>query len=460
MDKPIVFKFIENGLIFVYDLASGRILNLSPNHWRELEQLCRIGFNEYKRITDSSQEKLDILNMVNKGFFCRYENNIGKHPIDEYAEDLLERRVKNLTLQVTRDCNFKCRYCQYASSEVYERNHAKQYMNEDTAIESLKFLYNHSRESLIIDIGFYGGEPLLNYDIIKNAVNYSKKLFVSKRVRYNITTNASLLTEEISDFFVQNAFDLTLSIDGSENIQNKHRRFLNNGMGTYDIVYKNLMLLKKKHTAYFNKKVKFHPVFMSDDNINEAIDFFQDKLEVTSDMISPVYAGMSGIDYYPADRTKIIIEDEYSKDFVKKLESGSKYAVSKLLDSFNMKNNTVPSGACLAGYSKLFVNVEGDLYPCERVIESPKTCVGNINDGFNLSAIRGVLNSWQDIAEQCKKCWAFKLCSMCVVSSICGNNDTENKKFKLNNCTLEKEKIATLFRSYINSNILNNSNSK
>lgn len=460
MGKPIVYKFVENGQIFVYDLASGRIINLSPSHWNELEYICRIGFNKYGEISNNNQAKSDILCMVNKGFFCQYENNIGKHPIDEYTEDLLERRVKNLTLQVTRDCNFKCRYCQYASSQAYERNHAKQYMDERVAIESLNFLYNHSCDSLVIDIGFYGGEPLLNFAIIKKAVNYSQTLFNAKKVRFNVTTNASLMTEEISDYFVQNDFELTLSVDGPENIQNKHRRYVNNGLGTYYPVYKNLIFLKKKHSNYFKNKVKFHPVFMNDDNINEAIHFFREELEIKSDMISPVYAGLSGIEYYSADRKTIIIEDEYSREFIKKLESGSKYSVSKLLDSFSTKYNSVPSGSCLAGYSKLFVNVEGDLYPCERVIESPETCVGNITDGFNLSATRRILNSWQCVAEECKKCWAFRLCSMCTVSSICGNNQTENRKFKLNNCTLEKEKIATLFRSFVKTSYFNKSNNK
>ena len=262
------------------------------------------------------------------------------------------------------------------------------------------------------------------------------------------TTNGSLLNSDIINFLAENEFDLTLSIDGPEDIQNKHRRFLSNGKGTYNLVYNNILKIKNQYPDYFNHYVKFHPVIMKDDNINNIIHFFRDILVVELDKVSPVYAGLSGIDYYQRNKTKVLLDDNYSYEFITKLDGTSEYKENKLLNNYS-RMNPVPSGGCLAGYTKLFVNIQGDLFPCEKVIESDTTRIGSIYDGFNFSAVKRILNSWQLVETECKYCWAFKLCSMCAVSSFCSNSALENKEFKIRNCSGEKKKIASLFRSYV-----------
>ena len=159
----------------------------------------------------------------------------------------------NVILQVTQNCNLRCEYCVYSGSYI-NRVHTNKRMSFETAVKTIDFLAAHSLNCNEVSIGFYGGEPLLEIELIKKAVSYAKEVFGEKKVNFNMTTNATLLNMDIADFLVQNDFNITISLDGPRNIHNKNRIFANSNKGTFDLIMENIALIREKY-PFFDKKM-------------------------------------------------------------------------------------------------------------------------------------------------------------------------------------------------------------
>lgn len=123
------------------------------------------------------------------------------HPSSHFIEQELRGCVFNLVLQVTQNCNLRCSYCAY-SGAYYNRTHSQKRMSFEMAKKAIDFLFSHSSERDQLVIGFYGGEPLLEFDLITQIVEYSESIGWGKKLRYVVTTNATLLTDKVLDFFV------------------------------------------------------------------------------------------------------------------------------------------------------------------------------------------------------------------------------------------------------------------
>src|SRR5690554_3043280 len=179
--------------------------------------------------------KTEIDELMGIGFFQEPNTKKITHPLTQDISFMLERGVSQLVLQVTQNCNFRCSYCAYTQNSGNQRLHSSQRMNFDTAKKALGFLHEHSIDSPKINIAFYGGEPLLEFELIKKTVYLAEKKFSGKTITYNITTNGSLLTEEVLDFFSKHRISLMISVDGPKEIHDKNRKFINKE-GTFDSI--------------------------------------------------------------------------------------------------------------------------------------------------------------------------------------------------------------------------------
>ena len=122
-----------------------------------------------------------------------------EHPLSNLSEHLLARGLEKMTLQVTQNCNLRCKYCIYSEvSNLSQRSHNENAMSFETAKNAIDFFGVHSRDKKQVAIGFYGGEPLLEFQLIKDAVSYAKKIFEGKDLSFHITTNATLMTDEMA----------------------------------------------------------------------------------------------------------------------------------------------------------------------------------------------------------------------------------------------------------------------
>lgn len=447
--KPVIKTFVYKGKYYCYDTYYNRLLSVSKQHFVEINKLKNYGIEKYKSLDCKSVAYRDILKLINKGYFRENIVERVKHPESDRLETLLNQCINDVVFQVTQQCNFSCRYCLYANDTHVERNHANREMSWKIAKETVDFIYKHSSDSQSISMSFYGGEPLLNFSLICNIVNYANSLFFSKKVNYSMTVNGSLLTNEIVDFLIKHNFNISVSLDGPKKLQNKHRRFLSSGEGTYDSVVRNLRRIKKNNILYFEQNVDFLPVIMDDEDYREVVNFFESN-GIDMSKVSPLKANLSGIDYFLSNNG-INNSDLYSSDESNALinQGNEKH----LFEIYNQKSY-IPKvwhhgGQCVLGVRRLFVDVNGLFFPCEKITEDKTMSIGNINEGFNTEKILEYLNVGDLSADRCKSCWAMRFCEVCV--ALCNDLDEKkiSKKRKMYACDAQERKAMWFFRKLI-----------
>lgn len=227
MDKPFVHLIKLHKEVYLFDVNTNMLCKVN-------ERIYEYLLNGKKEVLNAD-DKMIIKNMKKNGMLQTNKIEKIEHPMTEIVEDLLENNMTKLTMQVTQNCNFRCDYCVYSGS-YYNRVHNNKRMSWDTAKAALDFLYRHSKNSTEINISFYGGEPLLEMELIKKCVEYSRTIFKRKRLMFNLTTNASLLTDDIILYMKRENFLLTISLDGPREVHDKNRTFADGKHGTYDIV--------------------------------------------------------------------------------------------------------------------------------------------------------------------------------------------------------------------------------
>ncbi len=456
-DVPIIKLFVHEGEQYLYEPYSNRLLKISRKLFKELKEVQKIGITEYMDQKKQSQEYKDAIMLIRKKIIRKPFVKKIIHPETEYIESYLQRSISDLCIQVTQDCNFSCRYCLYANDTKVERNHEKINMKWEVAKKSIDFLYVHSYDSKKISISFYGGEPLLNFDLISKIVEYIEKKFYSKKIEYRMTINGSILTNDMLDFFIEHNFYISISLDGPEFIQNSHRKFGVTGGDTYDTVYNNVKKIIIKNNDYFNKNVSFLPVLFEDEEYSVIENFFDSELGVQNNQLIPLKANLSGMDY---------IFSNVGLHKVKRKNFNYKYSVNvdseeeKRINSIYKNKNTIPeewhhNGQCIPGVQRVFVDINGVFYPCEKITEDLTYAIGDVDNGFNVEKIKEILNIGKLTENDCKNCWAMRFCECCV--SLC--NDIDKKKItcsqKKHACNYQKEKAIWFLKNYINKSNLN-----
>lgn len=387
------------------------------------------------------------------------------HNSAEEIEYHLSCKVNSLTLQLTQRCNFRCTYCIYSEdASPYQREHS----NADMTIEQLEsaigFLFSHSKDVNSVNIGFYGGEPLLRFDLIKHAVSYIKKNYYGKKVSYNITTNGSLLNDEIIVFFIENGINPMISLDGPKEIHDKYRHFAANGKGTYDNVFSKLMYIKENYPQLF-RKIKFSAVIDPQNNLEKTNDYL--KKFYTNYNITPVMSMLS--DSYSSQKN-YISDDYFTKESNERIKTflfalgyvdnghvspitiSFVESICKLSDSFKELHSfslqTSPGGPCIPGCARLMVSVDGTLYPCEHVSEKSEVMkIGNLDTGFDVKKVLQLLNVCQITEKECKACWAYHRCYQCA--KFCDNMDSLSSQKRIMECRQVKRNVSTQIYSYL-----------
>jgi len=324
-------------------------------------------------------------------------------------------KIKSLTLFVCNDCNMECSYCARRKS-----NNRQFYMTSEIAERSIKFLMDHSDKN--VTISFYGGEPLLNYGVVKEAVNYAR--FLNKRylknISFMISTNGTICSEEIMTFLVKNKFKIQISLDGPKMLHDRHR-FFRNGKGSHSIVLRNI---KKYYSRYLPEMMRIACVippgnFKKFNEIYTYLAKIEAKYRMPVDKFYPVEWRHEKY-FLPSrgniDGFKNIIE----KTVVQTLKRCKKYNSYRphfnlmITPLIKMLTNLTPKYSCCgAGINGFDVLPNGDLISCLILHNSrKKQTFGNIlnlekiNDNKRLLAYR----STKRRPEECNNCWMRNIC--------------------------------------------------
>lgn len=360
---------------------------------------------------------------------------------ENYIFDFKKRQtvVKALCLHIAHDCNLACRYCFAEEGEYHGR---RALMSFEVGKKALDFLVANSGNRVNLEVDFFGGEPLMNWDVVKQLVEYGRSLEKSnnKKFRFTLTTNGILLNDEILEFVNKEMGNIVLSIDGRKEINDKMRPF-RGGQGSYDIIVP-----------------KFQKVAESRDQMNyyvrgtfthNNLDFSKDVLHL-ADLgfkqisVEPVVAP-SDADYalQPEDLPKLFEEyDNLAKEMIKRNKEGNGFNFFHfMLDLTGGPCVYKRLSGCGSGTEYLAVTPWGDLYPCHQFVGNEDFLLGNVDEGITKPAIcKDFKNCNVYAKEACKKCFARFYCSGgCAANSY-------NFKGKIDDvyevgCELERKRV-------------------
>lgn len=347
-----------------------------------------------------------------------------------YSQDELNSmftsRIKSMTLALTEQCNLRCKYCGYMPKYIDDNYQLKE-MPKEVAFRAIDILMKNSHESELCHLGFYGGEPLLRLDLIKECIAYISDKYPFRKPTYNITTNAVLLDDKIADFLIENDIKIIISFDGPEKDQNKYRVDYN-GNSSYEKVYQNIQALYRKDPKFFRESVTYN-VVMFNGASNELFESVDNLWKSDINMID-----LFETEYFINARDK---NDEINKDEridVKAYDFAYKNmlkGMKKYYNSFGVPacgNSIFPGGFCIPGVRKNFVTTDGKIIVCEKVDESQEIFeIGDVYSGIDINKIEWLVDETLKRLERCKHCWAAKFCKICF-KDILNINDEFCKK--------------------------------
>ncbi len=448
MESLLIKLFVYKNKYFLYDTSKNMLIEITKNHFSNIGRIIN---NPEDKLPDNimTKEELDIAMLQNKGFLQFQVIDKVENTHSRYINDMLSGCLNDVVLQVTQECNFNCRYCLYAGNGQIERSHSCVKMEIDVAVRAIDYLYEHSYDSPSIHISYYGGEPLLNRNLIYNITDYVKSKFVSKIVDFSLTTNGSLLNKECIDFFEKNNFKISVSLDGPQYIQDKHRKMANGIDGTYSKVYSNLQFIKENYPRFFEQNVFFLPVVIDDEDYTIVKDYFKNE-GISQEKITPLKANLNGIDYFLS-----LSQINNSSLKSTEVDSGG-INESSFVNLYNIYKNKRPipriwhhNGQCIPGLQRLFVDVEGYYYPCEKIIENKAFRIGSIYEGIDTQKANEFANIGKITEKECMHCWALRFCELCVSQCLDCDKHEITREAKRKACQSQHEKALWTLKKII-----------
>ena len=423
---------VNSGAIHVVDDVTYDVIALYEGHTRE-----EIVNSLRERYPETEvEEALDEVQMLvdNEELFTKdtYEN---------YIMDFKKRPtvVKALCLHIAHDCNLACQYCFAEEGEYHGR---RALMTFEVGKKALDFLIANSGNRRNLEVDFFGGEPLMNWQVVKDLVAYGREQekLHDKKFRFTLTTNGVLLNDEVMEFCNREMGNVVLSIDGRKEVHDKMRPF-RKGAGSYDlIVPKFQQFAESRHQDKYYVRGTF---------THYNLDFSEDVLHLAD-------LGFKQISVEPVvaePKEPYAIREE---DLPKLFEEYDKLAVEMIRrhksgEDFNFFHFMIDleGGPCVAkrlsgcgsGTEYLAVTPWGDFYPCHQFVGNEKFLLGNVDEGILNTDIRDEFKCCNVYAkEKCRKCFARFYCSGgCAANAynfsgdICGAYDI--------GCELQKKRI-------------------
>ena len=425
-DTPYIHTFRTSEQCYVYDVNTDKILKVPQGVFNCLSN----GDGSY-----ADEATISFIQEMKANGFLRSDRvEVSEHPATPLLPYYLKNKMRQLILQVTQKCNLRCDYCVY-SGTYKNREHSHLSMSSETAERLIDFFIKRTKDSKNITVSFYGGEPLLNFKLIKHCVNYIETRYYGRNIEFAMTTNGTVLDENIIAFLAEKNVDLLISLDGPKEIHDTRRRFASNNEGSYSVIMDNIARIKELHPEYYKERVRFNAVSDTTQTFSCFNDFilgeeiFKDESKFMLNYISNQHTEqkINMSEDFIIDR-----EYEYFKVLLSRLGELARDKTSYLLDgqlafiymqchkNVELEQEHIPhkfhhSGPCIPGASRLFADINGRFFPCERVSELSETVMlGDIKNGISLEKIIKMLNLETATHSKCKNCWAYRQCTICI----------------------------------------------
>ncbi len=438
--SQLIHKFYLNDKYMVLDVNSGAVHIVDELVYDILDEMelqdKDIVIKELSARFDKEKIKEayeEILYLIDNDILYSKESNLNNV---EYNKDNI---VKAMCLHVAHDCNLKCKYC-FASQGNFKGDRSM--MSLETGKKALEFLAKNSGKRRNLEVDFFGGEPLMNFQVVKDLVAYGRELEknCNKNFRFTITTNGVLLDDEKMAFINENMENVVLSLDGRKPV-NDEMRLTISGEGSYDVI---LPKIKRMVELRGEKDYYVRGTFTSKntDFGKDAMEFHKNGFKKIS--IEPVVA---------PDKMDYALKKEHMSDVLKEYEDFSRdYIKLKREDPDFMFFHfmiDLEQGPCVikravgcgAGSEYVAITPEGDIYPCHQFVGEKDFLLGDLESGIvNVELRERFKNANVYTKKECRECWARFYCSGgCHANAHYAHGDIL-RPYELG-CEMEKKRV-------------------
>lgn len=448
----MIHQYINNGYHIVLDVNSGSV------HVVDKMVYELIAFVKEEKQNGNKIDEETITKTVNH-FQGVYEENDVREALEElnelieagqlFTEDIYEPYVKDfkkretvvkaLCLHIAHDCNLACKYCFAEEGEYHGR---RALMSFEVGKKALDFLIANSGNRRNLEVDFFGGEPLMNFEVVKQLVAYGREQekIHDKNFRFTLTTNGVLLNDDILEFLNKEMANVVLSIDGREEVNNKMRPF-RNGKGSYELIVP-----------------KFQKVAESRNQTNYYVrgTFTRNNLDFSEDVLHLADLGFEQISVEPvvaADTEEYALREEdipviceqydrLAKEMVKRSKEG------KCFNFFHFMID-LQGGPCVAkrisgcgsGTEYLAVTPWGDFYPCHQFVGEEKFLLGNVDTGIvNTDIVESFKGCNVYAKDKCRNCFSKFYCSGGCAANSYNFHGSINDVYEIG-CELQRKRV-------------------
>lgn len=468
---PFIHRFKTENNNYVYDVHTGEIIQVSEvifeiiDSYNETEEELLIKkFSDrfepmaLKRAFVSIKRARESRNL--------FRSDRPRHEIIVFNQEALKesfnKDLQVLTLGITENCNLNCSYCVYSGRYKKRRIHSSRNMAFPTARKAVEYLKGHNRPQINPPgIGFYGGEPLLRFPFIKKVTEYAKKIFPQDMLGFTITTNGTILTNEMLDFFEKNAFYLLISLDGPQKYHDRERKFKND-KGSWNRVMKNLEKIKEEYPEIFRHRFMLSITISPPASYKELDDFFSKigatqrigLVEMTSAEDYEQFKCLTDYDYV-LEKFKVSgilnqLVDKWNHPenlFVYNLFDEAIRKLHKRNDHPIRLDMPAKHGLCIPGGFKLFVGADGTLFPCEKLEGYPQMRIGHIDHGIEAHRVQRLFDDFRNLDwKDCEDCWIVRFCPCCLLHPS-SEGKFNNEKLKVM-CKIWRNHYHRMIKTY------------
>ncbi len=416
---PFVIKKIHDKF-FLYNLVTNGIFLLDDDAYNVFIKKDNLYKKKYEK----------LLCFLKENFILKTKENNEK--LDKIYKDISNKKKTfaptGLTLMVSQECNLKCKYCYGDGGEYCNRGK----MDFSTAKKAINYLIKIAPTNKI-GICFFGGEPLMNLKLIKDVLNYTKELkkTINKQFHFSMTTNGTLVTQEIKNIIKKYRISLTISLDGKREM-NDANRYYPNGRGVYNTIKNNIKnlsddLVVRATLAPPNLNIKESINHLIKDlKINEVAWAEADNLltEEDFDLLKDSYYNLI------EELREYILEKRYNE--VKKYHMFLNTLKKFSTDGIRIKG-------CGAGNNMIAIGIDGKVYPCHRFVGIEKYVLNDVN---NIKEINNDFFNNVDLIN-------FRECDYCIARNICGGACVNENFYATGNINTPSKKHCNYTKSIV-----------
>ena len=415
----MVHQYKLNGYNIVLDTVSGSVHTVDEVAYDIIEaykshseeEIVSLILAKYPDREDVTRE--DILDCISDVRELEAEGKLfTEDKYEALAKDYKNNSkvVKALCLHVAHTCNLNCSYC-FASQGKYHGERAL--MSFEVGKRALDFLIENSGTRRNLEVDFFGGEPSLNFEVVKKLVEYAREVEGKhgKNFRFTYTTNGMILTDEMIEFVNRECHNVVLSLDGRKEVNDHFRRdYL--GRGSYDTIVPNFQKLvaSRGGKGYYVRGTFTH------NNVDFTNDIFHmADLGFTELSMEPVVCP-PGDPYALTEEDLPIICEQYeilAKEMMKRKKEGRPFTFYHyMLDLKNGPCIYKRITGCGSGTEYMAVTPWGELFPCHQFVGDEKYSLGNVFEGVKNTEVQDGFRSCNSYSrEKCRDCWARLYCS-------------------------------------------------